>query len=35
MNPLPNPFGPRLRNDLSANERALLHFMSAACMATT
>ena len=28
MSPVPNPFDPRLRNDLSANETTLLHFMS-------
>jgi len=28
MSPVPNPFDPRLRNDLSANEKTLLHFMS-------
>lgn len=28
MNPLANPFDPRLRDDLGANERTLLHFMS-------
>lgn len=28
MNHLPNPFDPRQRKDLSANEKTLLHFMS-------
>lgn len=27
-NPVPNPYDPRLRTDLSRNEAALLHFMS-------
>lgn len=28
MSPIENPYDPRLRTDLSANEKAMLHFMS-------
>jgi hypothetical protein len=28
MNEIPNPYDPRLRTNLSANEKTMLHFMS-------